>query len=438
MNRAEYNLNPDELEDKSEVDNQEQDTETERGYGREIEGLEPKPERFSKLEQDRDYDLFQTNHNITANQNLAEFFIFVNPGAGDQIRIVQPPHWRSIDTPGLEAVLHLPGSPDVRFYTANTKGAGYLKPTVKNNGGLNQLDAWVIKDRAGEQESGYKVLGLSGEHEYLKGKVIDKSNFLISKGLRCESYWGLARLKQVYFKGELVPIERLKKKGVILNRKNYVPEEGVRLLKTNTRIEEAYRSDQRRLEIFKTAFEIFNRENKDSNLGFPEINIGDKEQERLYFKEFFRRMGKNSATLLNLGMVHAYLHSSNVTMAAEIADIGSLDHNADIKDKTLKHHYNGVPFLHIKDMRDIAYDLRYLLNAGKRAGLHTGKRQDLADSFVEGFNSIFNNNEVGQQQIDPDFAKKWMLEIIKTVIVERNNLPSLNYSDIEDWGLDIH
>lgn len=420
------------------VQKKEETTNIERRGGREIEGLEAKPERFSRLEEGRDYELVQVNPAITADQRVQDFVIFVNPSEGTETRVVQPPHWRTVTSPGVRTTFHLATEGKditIPFYTANTKGVGYLKPTVRDKS-IDDIDVWVIKDQAGEQRSGYKVLGLSGEHEYLKGGIIEKSNLLLGQGLRCEAYWGLAELKQVYYQGKLVPVETLKRKGIILNRKNYIPEEGVRLFKTNDRIEEVYRSDERRLELFRSAFETFNRETKDTNLPLPEIHIGNIEEERIYFKEFFRRMGSNMATLLNIGYSHIYLHSSNVTLAAEIADIGTMKHHSENKDKNWSKSHNGVFVSHIKDMRDIVYGLRYLMKAGKDAELHTGKREDLAVAFLDGFDSVFDPPKVQEQGSDPTKSREWMRKILDAVIVRRENLPSLVYNEIEDWGIE--
>ena len=173
------------------------------------------------------------------------------------------------------------------------------------------------------------------------------------------------------------------------------------------------------------------------SLPFPEIQIGNKEHERIYFKEFFRRMGQNMATLLNIGYIHFYLHSSNVTMAAEIADIGTVGHYSKMKDKVWAKSYNGVPLPHIKDMRDVVYGLRYLMKAGKAADMHTGKRQDVADAFMEGFDAAFGASKAQEQGTDPSKARAWMRKIIDTVIVQRENLPSLLYNEVEDWGVEI-
>ena len=273
MNRRELpNVPPNQTEEETEGEEIE---DFERSGGREIKGLFAKPEQFSKLERDRDYEIASTNPAITADQPLEDFFIFVNPSGGTETRVVQPPHWRAISSPNINATLRITaegGERNVTFYTANTKGVGYLKPTARNKT-LDTMDEWVIEDQADEQISGYKVLGLSGEHEYLQGEIIEKSNFLQAQGLRCEVYWGLAKLKQVYYKGKLATIETLKRKKVILNRKNYIPEEGVRLFKTNDRVEEVYESDDRRRELFSSAFETFNKETKDGSFPFPKIQI---------------------------------------------------------------------------------------------------------------------------------------------------------------------
>ena len=143
------------------------------------------------------------------------------------------------------------------------------------------------------------------------------------------------------------------------------------------------------------------------------------------------------ATLLNMGSAHSYLHSSNVTMAAEIVDVGTIGHYSAEKIKDLIQIHHGVRRAHLKDMRDIAYDLRYLLGAGTTAELHTGKREDLARVFMDGFSFVLNSSQAQAQETDPVKARAWMQKIIDTVIVQRENLHSLSYHDVEDWDIEI-
>ena len=401
------------------------------GPGREIKGLEPVRARFSRLEEGRDYEVVSENPEASSERRLQDFFIFINPGGGSEERMVYPPHWRAITTPGVRTEM----GGEV-YYVANTKGAGYLKPAAKKID-LDRYGSWLIKDESQQQLHGYKNLGIASESDFLHGGIVNKTADLATRGLRCEVYRGVAKLKQLVYRGVLTPIEELRRKKVITTRRDFNPCLGVRLLKTNDRVEEALEAEERRTQIFAEAFKTFNREAVDKRLDFPELTIGKKAHEKIFFAEFFRRMGKNIAVLLNIGHADFYLHSSNVTMAAEVADAGTINHWKEEKEKKFNKVYGGVRMAHIKDMRDIAYVLRKLMKAGKVDGLEVGDRESLKTAFFEGFNGTFDEDQIRSEETDPDKARQWMEKIFDTVIIERENLPSLQTRKIEDWHIGV-
>lgn len=401
------------------------------GGGREIANIEVVEEYFSKLEKGRDYDILQENPHVISERNAEDFFIFINPKEGEEMRSIKAPHWRTVSEENINIKYILNGK-EIPYYEVNTKGVGYLKRSAKGKN-LDRMDTWVQEDSTGQQQSGYKVLGLSSLREYENGDIIERAEYLLKEGLRTEAYWAIAQLKQLPYKRKLETIRELKQKNVILDDPNYKPAMAVRVMRMNDRIEEVARSDGRRQEIFEKAFGIFNKETKDRRLSHPELTIGNKDHERKFFRVFFSRMGKNMATLLNLGMADYYMHSSNITMAAEIVDVGSITHWQEDKEETLVEKYGGVRKAHIKDMRDMTYALHILLNAGRAQGLAIGSRERLQESFFKGFDAVFDSHEVKQQDTDPRKAHEWMKLIFDTVIIQKERLPSLLHHDIEDW-----
>ncbi|MBI3334904.1 MAG: hypothetical protein HY001_00190 [Candidatus Portnoybacteria bacterium] len=405
----------------------------ETGGGREIADIEVIQEHFTKLEKGRDYEILQQNPHVTSQRNVEDFFIFINPRKGDELRSIKAPHWRTISEENVDTKL-LIGEKEIPYYEVNTKGAGYLKRSAKGKN-FNRMSTWVQEDATGQQRLGYKVLGLSSLHEYENGDIISRSEKLVENGLRAEVYWAVGKVKQLPYKGKLQTIEQLKKKEIILDNPEYEPAMAVRIMRTNDRIEEAARSHERRKEIFEKAFSIFNKETRDRGLSHPELVIGDSSHERRFFRVFFRRMGENMAILLNLGMADYYMHSSNITMAAEIADIGSITHWREDKEETLTEKYGGVRKGHIKDMRDMMYALRMLINAGKVQGLAAGTRERLKEAFFHGFDKVVDSQKVKGEDTDPQKAREWMGIIFDTVIIHKEGLPSLQHYDIEDWPI---
>lgn len=408
--------------------------------GREIEGIESRPEKFLPLEEGTDFTMVKKNEHVSSDHDLKDFIVFISPSFGTETKIVEAPHWRAINDGDVHSSIEIP-EPDQLphkdyFYGVSTKGIGYLKPTAK---GLNieDYDSWAVKDKEGVNDRGYKVLGLISKEEAEGGHLAEKSERLIGLGLRTELYWGMAELKRLPFRGQMMAVDELRDKKVISPRKDYTPYEVVRLFKMNNRIAEASQSDERRLELFKKAFDVFNKEAQDKDLALPEVVVGNPEQEQIFFKEFFSRMGQNMATLLNIGHDHGYMHSANVTLAAEIADVGTISPWQEEKDKDKIKKYSGVRRSHLKDMRDMCYGLRMLLKAARQAGLDSGDRDSLSQSFFEGFDGIFDTQKVKAQKTNPEKAHLWMEKIFDTVIVKGENLPPLLHNEVEDWDINI-
>ena len=229
--------------------------------GREIESVESRSEKFLHLEKGTDFEVRKKNGRVVSDRNLEDFIVFISPGSGTESKIVEAPHWRAINDSDVRSSIEI-SNPDGsvskdHFYGVSTKGIGYLKPTVK---GLNieDYDSWAVQDKEGVNDRGYKVLGLISKEEVEGGSLVEKSERLIGLGLRTELYWGTAELKRLPFRGQMMTINEMRDKNIISPKKTYTPYEVVRLFKMNNRIAEASQSDERRLELFKKAFDFFN------------------------------------------------------------------------------------------------------------------------------------------------------------------------------------
>jgi len=434
-----------------EADKPEMIQDIESGSGREIEGLESKLVSFSVLEKGRDYDITESNERVHSEHQPEEYFVFINPKKGTEQKMVNAPHWRTISSEAKTTV-------DVRynngtelvnrsepFYVVNTKGVGYLKDILKDMD-FDERNTWIKKTSWGEffgPEGNIRLLGLAASLEF--DDIIQKSQFLLENGLRTEAYWAIGNLHNVYYKGELTSIQELRDENVIIKRKDNKPAEALRLLKTNNRIEEAMLAlPERRMEIFRNAFDVYNQEKADKGSTDQPLSIEEKYDQRKFFADFFERMGSNMAVILNLGYYFGGLHSSNISMAAEVADIGPADHWSLEKDNLFVcKDYNGVRRGHLKDMRDIAHSLRRLVRAARGLDLHTGSPESLVKSFMDGFDQRLTSKKIKEiQKNDPEAMRKWMLAIINRLVVEKKRLPGLLHDDelnvIEnDWGIEI-
>ncbi|MBI5221161.1 MAG: hypothetical protein HY978_05030 [Candidatus Liptonbacteria bacterium] len=402
--------------------------------GREIAGLPNVEEKFSRLEKGADYVVAAENPRIHSDRSLEDFFVFINPNVGEEKLTIEPPHWRVITWPDVDTQMDIPDATSTRkepFFSVSTKGVGYLKPSAQG-GSIDEYETWMEEDEAEEHDFGYKMFGLSSADDYLSGDVMRKSEHLLSRGLRTEAYWGVAKMERVYYQGELRTIEELKKMGVIVDNPEYAPYQAVRVLKTNDRVEQVYQNDEKRKEIFEHAFRAYNKENE--RLGVEQrLAMGDSEDEKKFLIDFYRRMGKNFAVLINLGYSHFRLHSSNVTMAAEIVDIGTMGHWSLDEDERFNEMSDGVRRSHIKDLRDIAYSMKYLRVAAREAGLSRPDREQCRREFIEAFKENFDEKLSGEQGTDPAGIMRWIEKITEAVWLKSLRLPALQNYEITDW-----
>jgi hypothetical protein len=221
--------------------------------------------------------------------------------------------------------------------------------------------------------------------------------------------------------------------GVILDNPEYEPYQAVRILKTNDRVEQVYQNEEKRKEIFEHAFQTYNKENE--RFGVEQrLVMGNAEDEKKFLIDFYRRMGKNFAILVNLGYNHFRLHSSNVTMAGEIVDIGTMGHwSLDGDDERFNGMYDGVRRSHIKDLRDIVYSMKYLRLAAREAGLSRPDREECQKEFIDAFKENFDERLSVEQGTDPAGILRWIEKITDAVWLKNLRLPALQNHEIADW-----
>ena len=138
-------------------------------------------------------------------------------------------------------------------------------------------------------------------------------------------------------------------------------------------------------------------------------------------------MGTNLAVLNNLGYCDWHLHSSNVTMASEIADIGVMFDAKSVKEqedsKPIAH---GVRVGYIKDMRDTAYTLATMLRKAEKLGIVIGDRNELFEACIHRFNETLADKDIKKtQKALADDHRKMFEYIMRKSIVEDAPLPSI-------------
>lgn len=411
--------------------------------GREIEGLPSREERFSRLGGES-VRIIAMNPTISTKRSPSDYFLFVNPSNGTETATVHAPHWRSVTSTSGETAWakgrQKKSTVRAPYYEVNVKGCGFLKPSLEA-GNFDAYDRWSVTKKNGEDDL-TMLLGLAERQDFERGVgVINDSQYMVEMGLRTELYWTVQELKEMPFRGKLVPVEELWKKGVIPEKTR--PFQALRLLKTNTRIEEAVANAGRRAEIFGAAFATFNRETSDLGLDLPELDASNREHQRIFASEFHRRMGQNLAALINTGKHHSHLHSSNITMAAEIADLESLATVRFLESSFARGHGEMVGDtnrLFLKDIRDTAYSCWMFAKAMRKAGLDAGSSEDRMAATMEGFLNKLRSQQYFRANAIPTSRKSiehWVGRIFDKTLVREERLVSLLNGEVIAWGIEI-
>lgn len=231
----------------------------------------------------------------------------------------------------------------------------------------------------------------------------------------------------------MTDIKELREAGVIPSERQYAPHMAQRLMKTNSIVEEVYKSKERREELFKEAFAIFNAEAK--HYGDSELNIKSAEDQEKFALVFIRRMAENIAVLLNTGYMHTGIHSANVTLAAEIVDIGTASHLSENKriKSGFEVNYGGLRLGQIKDIRDSAYSIKRMMMAMLDAGMSRPRKEECLEAMLAAFNGKANAEAMRLQGTDIDDAGKWFYDIARAVLVDNKRLHSLINYTIDEW-----
>lgn len=362
--------------------------------GREIAGLPVRKETFLVLAPGRDYEGAQLNSSVESNCDWSRLIAFIYPGIDesqydDVISLdIKAPHWRSVSFTGKEpesafVAKYLSGY----YFNANIKGCGFTKPSVKEGHHLSQYETWTPTEaRFGNNFVHFHTLGIAPGQEFLlsglpvdfkDNSIVTFSKYLAESGIRTELYWSVVRLKKIPYQGEIYSVEQLKQIGVLPDYDDFEPHIGVRLFRTNTRIAEALDSEERRASIFHEALNVYGLERnmeqglvneygalindnpEESKNLFDPLN---KEDQKEFFMNFCYRLGKNLGLLISDGFSHKGLHSANITMAAEYADIGTMTH-LDCFSTADRKKYFGVHQAFLKDIRDSAFCIKLLRKA---------------------------------------------------------------------------
>jgi len=281
--------------------------------------------------------------------------------------------------------------------------------------------------------------------------LVSLTQKLNSIGIRSELYWAIADVNTVSYNGELYDLKDAKKQGIVHKEKDNNPQIGVRLLRTNHRIEDYFKNNnaQEKRGMLLSVYDAFNKETKLSGRDMPILDIENREHQKLYFETVLKQHIENLALLINYGLTYYHMHSSNLTLMGEIVDTAviesihindtepfqNLEGVYDTSSRTDM--YKGVRIGYLKDMRDCITGIRFLLRGLHNDGYNVSKREEAYDLVVETFERIFDKEKFAVVDTETNVQKigDALKEIAKRILVERETLPPLKRNGIETWHL---
>jgi len=408
--------------------------------GRLIKGVDSHPVILRPLTPE-EYRVEWKNEDITsdvAGVNAEDFVYMIDNTKNIGVAVMgEAPHWRNVATPGDTTYTDSTGVKH-HFFEIATKGIGVVKSEVIKDYDYETLAIWNEYDNQIN-------LGHSWQADYnmFEGDLVEFNKKLIGMGIRSEMYWVIAKVDKVSFEGKLMDVKNAREKGVIHKNKQLHPYVGVRVLRTNHRIEEFTESDISRQDDILT--QVIDNFNKETMFTGREMSVLDKDNkadlEKYYFVVTEQHI-KNLAKLISNGFTYYHMHSSNLTMMGEIVDTGVIEgiysrnkfkNEEDIKRTEV---FNGVRVGYIKDMRDCILGLRKLLTGLTHKDVSID-RNKVCENALATFKLEFDDvvSIKSDKKASPEIIKKCFEEILKRMIVGRETLPALKHNSLSSWNL---
>ena len=414
--------------------------------GRLIEGVESIPVLLKPLDPS-EYRVAYKNNDITneVGATAEDFIYMIDNSEGMKVAVMgRAPHWRNVSTPLDTAWTDEQGTPHY-FFEVSTKGIGMVKSEV-----LEDYDYDTLKQ---ENEYGTNInLGHANRDDFFWTEdLVAFTEKLNTVGIRSELYWEIAEVDKVSYNGELYDLADAKRQGIVHRSKENNPYIGVRLLKTNHRIEDYFKNTNpaEKREMLLATYDAFNKETKLTSRPLPELNIENPEHQKIYFETVLSQHIQNLARLVTHGLTYYHMHSSNLTLMGEIVDtavVESININNTKLFKNLESEYDtsartelykGVRVGYLKDIRDCVTGVRFLLRGLQSDGYTVLSREEAHAKVMEVFKAAFSSDTFTVFDKETEVQKLLAVveEISRRTLIGKETLPALKRNGIEAWGL---
>jgi len=414
--------------------------------GRLIEGVHSVPVLLKPLDSS-EYKIKFKNEEVKNEVGAkAENFIYmIDNSYGMKAAVMgHAPHWRNVSTFLDTSWTDVNGKPHY-FFDVSSKGIGMVKSEV-----LEDYDYDTLKV---PNEYGVNInLGHANRDDFFwMEDLVVFTQKLNSIGIRSELYWAVAEVDKISYNGELYDVADAKRQGLVHRSKDNNPYIGVRLLKTNHRIEDYSKKtslDDKR-EMLLSVYDAFNKETTLTGRDFPQLDINNQDHQKIYFETVLTQHVQNLALLINNGLTYYHMHSSNLTLMGEIVDtavVESVNINQTEQFQNFEEEYDtsartdlykGIRLGYLKDIRDCLTGIRSLLRSLHNDGYKVLSREESHNKIMETFNDIFDKEKmkIFDNETDVNSLLKVVEEISRRIFVERETLPALKRNEIESWNL---
>ena len=373
-----------------------------------------------------------------AGDQYAEDYMYVLAEDGDVSLPGNAPHWRAINNDGKNEGRNngklfgyeTKDGQTQYYFEVNTKGIGFIRREM-----VDCNDADTLK---GVNENGVEInygLSWAADYDMFDGDLVTLTKKLTEQGVRTELYWSVAEVDAVPFNGRVLKTQEAKEKGVIHNDDTMNPSLGVRLLRSNYRVEEFAKCDEdRRVEILKSVFENFNKETEMTGRDVPKLTLEEADGQEVYVTETVKQYTKNLAVLINNAMTYMFMHSSNLTMMGEIVDMGAVmslkktPRKQDNYDARFAF-YDGIRMGHIKDMADLCYGVKSFVESLEKAGLNAPDMRTLVDDMMQEFTNSFNaeSSIKSDKESNPEKIVSAFSQIADHILIRGGTLENMKY-----------
>ncbi len=384
--------------------------------------------------------------------------LFVDRSNGNVPLRSLPYHHRSADV-GISTIIHENDAKRKNVYCQfDIKGGGFLFPETHESKKMGvqagdlagSPEAHIFPDSP-ETAWGYDALGLLDER--LTKNTIFNANILSAAGMRIEGIVAVYRTDTLFINGEDVSVIDFKKEAIFRFRalaveaqtveekkqyremavnikEEFQPVVMIRAMRSIFRLRDFKNATCNERDVMlKEACENVNMEMKALRRD-EHFSVESEEGKKEFLRFIIHWYGKNVGLMHGVGMVHAFLHMGNLSLAGEIVDLDSVQKvivekkgvvriNPDIGRFQNMDERFGLPKCILKDMREICFSVKILLRNDFRQ-----YRPEMCHELIDGYLLGLGESEPFERiGLSAEKCRQVFRIIAQEVVAEGHHMP---------------